>query len=197
MNIMTQMTAESSVSCHIDLWLKLRKALGMLDQIPGGVAVTLETADNGIELRYAYAINNLYICTDGDAGICPDDFEQEFLDAVGEIAEAAGLPYLEFSVGLVDGQPGGSGGYSFRIYPGGKIVWPRVIWPEDWTWVCPECGRRTYHDYEALVDVGDPVCNSPCDTDMVRIHPIKGSRVLAQNYYEAEAHHAPKPGQPV
>jgi len=36
---------------------------------------------------------------------------------------------------------------------------------EDMAWVCPECGHEIVHDYDALIDVGEPVC-SACDNDI-------------------------------
>jgi hypothetical protein len=33
------------------------------------------------------------------------------------------------------------------------------------TWKCPDCGRRVEHSYEALAQVGSPICTR-CDTEM-------------------------------
>jgi hypothetical protein len=33
------------------------------------------------------------------------------------------------------------------------------------TWKCPDCGRTIEHSYEALAEVGSPIC-SECDTEM-------------------------------
>ena len=33
------------------------------------------------------------------------------------------------------------------------------------TWKCPECGRTIEHSYEALAEVGTPIC-SDCDIEM-------------------------------
>ena len=33
------------------------------------------------------------------------------------------------------------------------------------TWKCPDCGRLIEHSYEALAEVGTPIC-SDCDTEM-------------------------------
>ena len=33
------------------------------------------------------------------------------------------------------------------------------------TWKCPDCGRTVKHTYEALAEVGMPIC-SDCDTEM-------------------------------
>ena len=38
---------------------------------------------------------------------------------------------------------------------------------EDRTWKCPDCGFRAHHGYEALADVGSPVCPDS-DTEMLR-----------------------------
>ena len=32
-------------------------------------------------------------------------------------------------------------------------------------WECPDCGKTIDHSYEALVDVGTPICGD-CDVDM-------------------------------
>ena len=37
------------------------------------------------------------------------------------------------------------------------------------TWQCPECGYTVEHSYEALVDVGRPICSS-CDREMELIN---------------------------
>ena len=36
-------------------------------------------------------------------------------------------------------------------------------------WKCPACGRTILHNYYALVDVGNPICE--CDEDMELIRP--------------------------
>ena len=33
------------------------------------------------------------------------------------------------------------------------------------TWKCPDCGRMIEHSYEALAEVGAPICHD-CDTEM-------------------------------
>ena len=33
------------------------------------------------------------------------------------------------------------------------------------TWKCPDCGRTIEHSYEALAEVGTPICTD-CDTEM-------------------------------
>jgi hypothetical protein len=33
------------------------------------------------------------------------------------------------------------------------------------TWKCPDCGRRVEHSYEAMAEVGSPICPR-CDTEM-------------------------------
>ena len=33
------------------------------------------------------------------------------------------------------------------------------------TWKCPDCGRLIEHSYEALAEVGTPICSN-CDTEM-------------------------------
>ncbi len=53
-----------------------------------------------------------------------------------------------------------------------------VAGPENWpivknakeasycrTWKCPDCGKTVEHSYEALAEVGSPIC-SDCDTEM-------------------------------
>jgi hypothetical protein len=53
-----------------------------------------------------------------------------------------------------------------------------VVGPENWpiikgarqgsycrTWKCPDCGRTVEHSYEALAEVGTPICTD-CDTEM-------------------------------
>lgn len=53
-----------------------------------------------------------------------------------------------------------------------------IIGPENWpiikkaregsycrTWKCPDCGRTIEHSYEALAEVGTPIC-SDCETEM-------------------------------
>jgi hypothetical protein len=32
-------------------------------------------------------------------------------------------------------------------------------------WICPECEHKIGHSYDALVDVGNPIC-AHCDVDM-------------------------------
>ena len=37
--------------------------------------------------------------------------------------------------------------------------------PYSWQWKCPSCKKIIRHTYEALVDVGTPICGD-CDMDM-------------------------------
>jgi hypothetical protein len=38
----------------------------------------------------------------------------------------------------------------------------------DMIWVCPDCKRVVLHDYDALCEVGTPICGD-CDCDMERL----------------------------
>jgi hypothetical protein len=33
-------------------------------------------------------------------------------------------------------------------------------------WVCPECKASVKWTYSDMADAGNPICNSPCDTEM-------------------------------
>lgn len=51
----------------------------------------------------------------------------------------------------------------------GSEHWPAVMKAQvgDYsrTWKCPDCGRTIEHSYEALAEVGTPICAN-CSTDM-------------------------------
>jgi len=84
---------------------------------------------------------------------------------IGAIAKKAGVPFVQFGVAFYSDKcsPESSGGYSFRVYADGKVVSPKVVWPEDQAWKCPECGKVQVVDYDSAAEVGTPRC---CDGEV-------------------------------
>jgi rubredoxin len=54
-----------------------------------------------------------------------------------------------------------------------------VMTDYDMTWICPKCGTTTVHDYEALVESGNPICGD-CDREMDRYDGDKHGQIVGK-----------------
>ena len=163
------MTSEDSIPCSTPLAEKLMQVIMATD------SKALEADQPATGLSVDVLHGEIYIYADADELFMESVENSDIPKVVGEILTEAGLPFLHCGVGWNENKAAAgptSGGYFFRFLASGEIDFAKArLFPSDeWIWHCPNCGKTTIHDYDALAAVGIPKCVDCCLTylDMVR-----------------------------
>ena len=163
------MASEGIIPCSHDSFDKLKAAISdadMLDPSLVGIMLEVDWVNGDIPKgspsgAYLYCMNdlpNMEVIQDSNIPA-----------VVGGMLKAAGMRGLVCSLEWGHAPLGSIKGSRFRFLDDGTIEQEYHFFPKDeWLWACPECGKTIVHTYDALVEVGSPICDSPCDTEMER-----------------------------
>lgn len=137
MNCYTTHTANQAVPMTHEEYLNLRSLLDIVVPAERGELDDEEDYnDHGLGLEYHEPYKGdpggAYLYTNNESS-CGDYLPKEFLEEFGRLIDKAGLPWL--GVGFAHfadkPQPGSHGGGRCRIYPDGKLLYPREVWERD------------------------------------------------------------------
>lgn len=146
------MTSEDSIPCSTPLAEKLMQVIMATD------SKALEADQPATGLSVDVLHGEIYIYADADELFMESVENSDIPKVVGEILTEAGLPFLHCGVGWNENKAAAgptSGGYFFRFLASGEIDFAKArLFPSDeWIWHCPNCGKTTIHDYDALAAV--------------------------------------------
>jgi hypothetical protein len=116
----THHTAKEYVPCSEAQFAKLEELLAL--------APPADEPAHGFEIEWANGSVYLFAETNGCTGSLP----KRFLQYLGKLIHAAGLPYLEvsFACTCTKMRPVSHGGGAYRIMPNGEIVFENRSWLE-------------------------------------------------------------------